>query len=111
VTERSSIEPHVEAPEPAVQINPIARPFAGTPLEPGRKGCQERTIRLAASELWPPAGQPPPPTALSVADRNLMIWAWYESKGLKVHQPSDRHLRRVFNGNRQSADMSARSAV
>ena len=104
MTERAPIVSPPEAPEAEEQatgprvINPIARPFAGTPLEPGRKGCQERRIKLAASELWPPTGQPPPPMALSVAGRNQMIWVWYARKGLKAAQPSERHLRRVFNG-------------
>src|SRR5262245_54495393 len=50
VTERSSIIPSEpqEARERQV-INPVARhPFAGTSLQPGRKGFQAGTIQLAA---------------------------------------------------------------
>ena len=79
-------------------INPIGHPFAGTPLEPGRKGAQTATILVAAKELWPPDGNPP--EALSVAHRNRMIWSWYERRRVKGRpaDPSDRHIRRVFNG-------------
>ena len=79
-------------------INPISHPFAGTPLEPGRKGAQTRTILVAAKDLWPPDGRPP--ADLDVAERNRMIWAWYRRRRVmgRPADPSDRHLRRVFNG-------------
>jgi hypothetical protein len=79
-------------------INPIGHPFVGTPMEPGRKGAQTATILTAARELWPPDGTPP--EAISVAQRNQSIWRWYARRrvGGRPILPSDRHLRRVFNG-------------
>ncbi len=79
-------------------INPVAHPFVGTPLEPGRKGAQTATILTAARDFWPPDGRPP--ASLSVTDRNRMIWSWYARRRFKGRpvDPSVRHLRRVFNG-------------
>ena len=97
MTERSPIIPQEPEAEQET-INPLARhPFAGTDLDPARKGHQEKTIELAAGELWPPDGQPP--AHLSKAERNGMIWTWYKHRGINCrYWPSKRHLRRVFNG-------------
>jgi hypothetical protein len=80
------------------QINPIGHPWVGTPLEPGRKGAQTATIQAARRDIWPPDGAPP--EDIGVAGRNQRIWDWYKRRQLKGRPPlpSDRHLRRIFNG-------------
>jgi hypothetical protein len=79
-------------------IDPIGHPFAGTPMEPGKKGAQTATILVAAGEIWPPDGRPPP--TLSKADRNRALWAWFRRRRVNGRpvDPSERHIRRTFNG-------------
>ena len=100
MTERSpNTPPDGAVAEERQAIYPVARhPFADTDLEPGRKGYQERTIRLAARELWPPDGKPS--ADLSKAERNRALWSWYKQRGIADvrDQASERHIRRVFNG-------------
>ena len=74
-------------------IEPYGRPFAGTPLSTARKGHQAARIDLAVNDLW---GSDRQPTGLPVAERNMAIWDWFARRGLD--EPSDRHLRRYFNG-------------
>lgn len=95
----TSIAGRAQATEACDQvINAIAHPFASTPLEPGRKGAQEATIRAACLDLWPPDGGVP--ADLGVAERNRLIWGWYARRRVNGEpaDPSERHIRRLFNG-------------
>jgi hypothetical protein len=71
-------------------------PFAGTHLDPRRKGFQMRTFALACRDLFPPEGRKP--AGMGVPEVYHRVCGWYRARKLPIPRSFEREVRRFVYG-------------